>query len=64
MKNQKRFDEIIDDICVMARSRPEDKLAMVVGLLHQKHVVAVTGDGTNDAPALNQPIVAPMLYVV
>jgi len=34
LKNQKRFDEIIDDICVMARSRPEDKLAMVIGLLH------------------------------
>jgi len=38
----------------MARSRPEDKLAMVIGLIHLKNVVAVTGDGTNDAPALRR----------
>jgi len=38
----------------MARSRPEDKYAMVVGLIERKHVVAVTGDGTNDAPALKK----------
>lgn len=38
----------------MARSRPEDKLAMVIGLIHLKNVVAVTGDGTNDAPALKK----------
>ena len=38
----------------MARSRPEDKLAMVIGLITLKNVVAVTGDGTNDAPALRR----------
>lgn len=38
----------------MARSRPEDKYAMVVGLIERKHIVAVTGDGTNDAPALKR----------
>ena len=36
----------------MARSRPEDKYALVVGLKERNNVVAVTGDGTNDAPAL------------
>jgi Ca2+ transporting ATPase len=38
----------------MARSRPEDKLAMVIGLMALRKVVAVTGDGTNDAPALKR----------
>ena len=37
---------------ILARSRPEDKYAMIVGLRQKGHVVAVTGDGTNDAPAL------------
>ena len=40
-------------IKIMARARPDDK-ARLVRLLQQQHeVVAVTGDGTNDAPALN-----------
>lgn len=39
-------------MAVLARSRPEDKYAIVVGLKERNNVVAVTGDGTNDAPAL------------
>lgn len=38
----------------MARSRPEDKYALVTGLIERDNVVAVTGDGTNDAPALKK----------
>jgi Ca2+ transporting ATPase len=38
----------------MARSQPEHKYALVTGLRELKHVVAVTGDGTNDAPALKK----------
>ncbi len=38
----------------MARSSPEDKYIMTVGLKQLGHVVAVTGDGTNDAPALRK----------
>lgn len=38
----------------MARSRPEDKYALVLGLKELGNVVAVTGDGTNDAPALKK----------
>lgn len=54
IKNQKAFDEIYKSIDVIARCRPEDKFAMVLGLIHNGHVVAVTGDGTNDAPALKK----------
>ncbi|KAF2298469.1 hypothetical protein GH714_023689 [Hevea brasiliensis] len=44
----------IEDIRVMARSSPFDKLLMVQCLKEKGHVVAVTGDGTNDAPALKE----------
>lgn len=38
---------------VIARARPMDKMRLVRLLKEQHQVVAVTGDGTNDAPALN-----------
>ncbi|KAJ6737405.1 CALCIUM-TRANSPORTING ATPASE [Salix viminalis] len=44
----------IDNILVMARSSPFDKLLMVQCLKEKGHVVAVTGDGTNDAAALRE----------
>ncbi|KAJ9671498.1 hypothetical protein PVL29_025279 [Vitis rotundifolia] len=46
--------EKVDKIRVMARSSPFDKLLMVECLKEKGHVVAVTGDGTNDAPALKE----------
>ncbi|KAK4732439.1 hypothetical protein R3W88_025427 [Solanum pinnatisectum] len=46
--------ERVDKIRVMARSSPFDKLLMVQCLRKKGHVVAVTGDGTNDAPALKE----------
>jgi P-type Ca2+ transporter type 2B len=39
---------------VLARSRPNDKYIMVTGLKLLGDIVAVTGDGTNDAPALKK----------
>jgi Ca2+-transporting ATPase len=47
-------DKISDKISVMGRSSPNDKLLLVQSLRRQGHVVAVTGDGTNDAPALHE----------
>ncbi len=41
------------DICVMSRARPTDKQRLVAMLQKRGEVVAVTGDGTNDAPALH-----------
>ncbi|XP_031280487.1 calcium-transporting ATPase 12, plasma membrane-type-like [Pistacia vera] len=47
-------DDKIETIRVMARSSPFDKLLMVQTLKKKGQVVAVTGDGTNDAPALKE----------
>ncbi|CAA0822572.1 Calcium-transporting ATPase 10- plasma membrane-type [Striga hermonthica] len=46
--------EVVDKISVMGRSSPNDKLLLVQALRKKGHVVAVTGDGTNDAPALHE----------
>ncbi|KAI0966176.1 hypothetical protein F4678DRAFT_302822 [Xylaria arbuscula] len=45
-------NEIIPQLQVLARSSPEDKRILVRRLKDMGQVVAVTGDGTNDAPAL------------
>ncbi|EPS66913.1 hypothetical protein M569_07863, partial [Genlisea aurea] len=46
--------EVAERISVMGRSSPNDKLLLVQALRKRGHVVAVTGDGTNDAPALHE----------
>ncbi|VAH36020.1 unnamed protein product [Triticum turgidum subsp. durum] len=47
-------EEVADKISVCGRSSPNDKLLLVKALRNKGHVVAVTGDGTNDAPALHE----------
>lgn len=44
--------ERVDTLKIIARARPMDKKRLVEFLQKRNHVVAVTGDGTNDAPAL------------
>ena len=54
VKNIKAFEGLWKHLRVLARSRPEDKYLLVTGLKEMGDIVAVTGDGTNDAPALKK----------
>lgn len=46
------LDEKVDHITIFARVSPEDKYKIVASLKRKNHVVCMTGDGVNDAPAL------------
>ena len=54
IKNIENFKRITKNLLVLARSQPLHKYALVLGLKSLGNVVAVTGDGTNDAPALSK----------
>uniref|UniRef100_A0A8C6L1S4 Calcium-transporting ATPase n=1 Tax=Nothobranchius furzeri TaxID=105023 RepID=A0A8C6L1S4_NOTFU len=56
---QERIDKVWPKLRVLARSSPTDKHTLVKGIIDstmvdQRQVVAVTGDGTNDGPALKK----------
>ncbi|MDP1538487.1 MAG: HAD-IC family P-type ATPase [bacterium] len=52
--SEKDFDEAVKHVSIFARLTPQMKLKILESLQKQGHIVAMTGDGVNDAPALKK----------
>jgi Ca2+-transporting ATPase len=52
--SEEEFENIVDKTDVFARISPSHKLKIVEGLMKKGNIVAMTGDGVNDAPSLKR----------
>lgn len=50
----KELSSVIEDVSIFSRVTPKQKMAIIDALKEKDHVVAMTGDGVNDAPALKK----------